>query len=83
MVLVGSCGQTSVASFLAQLLGKKENTVRQQIRERYYDARDKRGKQRQALDVTLSFASLLQWILAWWPAEEKRLGLALDATSLS
>ena len=82
MVLVGSCGQTTVASFLAQLLPKKENTVRQQLREWYADAADKRGKQRQALEVTTSFARLLQWILAWWSVDEKRLALALDATTL-
>jgi len=25
---------------------------------------------------------LLQWLLAWWPADEPRLALALDATTL-
>ncbi len=82
MVVAGSCGLPTVASFLAGLLAKKDNTVRQQLREWYYDAADKRGPQRQSLDVTTCFLDLLRWILAWWPAEEKRLALALDATSL-
>ena len=37
MVMVNSCGLTTVSVFLAQLLGKKENTVRQQLREWYRD----------------------------------------------
>jgi hypothetical protein len=32
--------------------------------------------------VSTCFKPLLQWILAWWPADEPRLALALDATTL-
>ena len=46
MVLARSCGITSVAVFLAPLLGAKENTVRQRLREWCYDAEDKRGTTR-------------------------------------
>lgn len=32
--------------------------------------------------MSTCFGPLLQWILAWWPADEPRLALALDATTL-
>ena len=44
---------------LAQLLGKKENTVRQQLREWYRDSKDKKGKKRTAIDVNTCFAPLM------------------------
>ena len=31
------------------------------------------------LEVSTCFGQVLQWILAWWPADEPRLALALDA----
>ncbi len=40
IVMTQSCGLTTVAAFLAALLGKKENTVRQQLREWFRDAKD-------------------------------------------
>jgi len=82
IVLAQCCGLTTVAAFLAALLGERDNTVRQRLREWYRDAADKRGAQRQELDVAHCFAPLLRWVLAWWPADERRLVLALDATSL-
>jgi hypothetical protein len=82
MVMVGQSGQASIACFLALVLGKSENTLRQQLRESLYDAADKRGRQRRAVDVTLCFAPLLGWVLSWWASVEKRLALALDATTL-
>ncbi len=89
MVMARSCGLTTVAAFLAALLDQPDATLRQRLREWYKDARDKKGRrpaaagnQRQALDVTTCFAPLLRWVLSWWPAEEKRLALALDATTL-
>ena len=82
MVMTGCCGLSTVAVFLALVLGKKENTVRQQLREWYKDKRDKKGKKRASLDVTTCFAPLLAWILSWWPAESKCLALALDPTTL-
>jgi hypothetical protein len=83
MVLARSCGITSVAAFLAPLLDAKEATLRQRLREWCYDARHKRGAKRQDLDVTTCFAPLLRWVLAWWPAQEHRLVLAMDASTLS
>src|SRR5215212_10994769 len=82
MVLARSCGITSVTALLAPLLDAQENTVRQRLREWCYDAKDKRGTKRQDLDVTTCFAPLLRWVLAWWPSAERRLVLAMDATTL-
>ncbi len=82
MVLARSCGITSVAAVLAPLLGAKENTLRQRLREWCYAAKDKRGPKRTALDVTTCFAPLLRWVLAWWPPTERRLVLAMDASTL-
>ena len=82
MVLARSCGITSVAALLAPLLGAKEHTVRQRLREWCYAADDKRGKQWHELDVTTCFAPLLRWVLAWWPADERRLVLVMDASTL-
>lgn len=82
MVIARSCGLTTVAALLAQLLCKKENTVRQQLREWYRDVPDKKGQDRQEIDVTTCFTPLLQWVLSWWPANERRLALAMDASTL-
>lgn len=64
------------------LTGAKENSVRQRIREWYYAKDDKRGEGRCEIEVSGSFVPLLQWVLSWWPISEKRLALAMDATSL-
>ena len=80
MVISQSCGLTTVASSLALLLGAKENSVRQRLREWYYAKENKRGAGRCEMDVSQSFVPLLRWILSWWPAHEKRLALAMDAT---
>lgn len=82
MVISQSCGLTTVSSSLATLLAVKENSVRQRLREWYYAKEDKRGKQRCEIDVRHSFVPLLRWILSWWSPYEKRLALAMDATSL-
>jgi hypothetical protein len=82
MVLARSCGITAGAALLAPLLGAKETTLRQRLRAWCYDAEDKRGTKRQQLDVSTCFAPLLRWVLAWWPAGEKRLALAMDASTL-
>lgn len=80
MVLAQACGLSAVALYLATGLKKKENTLRQQLREFYYEAEAKRGEQRRELVVETCFASLLGWVLERW--EGKQLALALDATSL-
>lgn len=82
MVMVQSCGNSSNALFLALLLDKKENTMRQKLREFCYNAEDKRGQKRREIDVVDSFAPLLNWILSYWTSDEKRIALALDASTL-
>ncbi len=80
MVLARSCALPAVASFLAIGLGRKETSVRQQLREWCYEAPAKRGQKRQALDVESCFAPLLGWVLSWWKGQQ--LAVAVDATSL-
>src|SRR5438309_6632106 len=82
LIMTRSCGLTTVAMFLASLLGRSYDAQRQQLREFCYDAADKRGQQRRAVEVALCFKPLLCWVLAWWPLGEKRVALALDATTL-
>lgn len=82
MVLAKACGITLVCAALAFQLGCSEASLVQRLREWCSGAKDKRGSQRQELDVTTCFAPLLGWILRWWPADEPRLALALDATTL-
>ena len=77
-----ACGITLVCAALALQTGSSEASLVQRLREWCYGAQDKRGKQRRELDVRSCFAPLVCWILAWWPADEQRLALALDATTL-
>ena len=65
---------------LAAGMQRKEHTVRQQLREWYYDAQRKRGTKRQALHVETCFAPLLGWVVSGWQGTQ--LALALDATTL-
>jgi hypothetical protein len=80
MVLARTCGRTTVAAFLAILLGKNEDAVEQRLREWYCDAKDKSGKKRRELDVTTCFMPLLRWVVALWTGTA--IALAIDATSL-
>jgi len=80
MVLARSCALTAVSAFLATWLGRKENTVRQQLREFCYEATAKRGMDRCALRVETCFVPLLAWVVSWWQGTQ--LALALDATTL-
>ena len=75
MVLTQSCGLTTVAMFLATLLGTRYDAQRQQLREWCYDAADQRGKGRREVDVSVCFAPLLGWVLALWSPGERRLAL--------
>jgi|SRR5581483_633387 len=83
MVVAQSCGLTTVAVFLSLLLQQSPLTLRQQLREWCYAAADKKGTKRREVAVAPCFTALLRWVLAWWPAEERRLVLAVDATTLS
>jgi hypothetical protein len=80
MVLARSCAWTAVSVWLAALLQRKENTVRQQLRAWCYEAEAKRGGQRQALAGEACFMPLLPWSLSTWQGTQ--LALALDATTL-
>lgn len=82
MVVTRSSGRSTVAGFLAGVLGKNESSLRQRLREWSYEAEDKKGAQRQAVEVSVCFGWLVQWILSWWSSEKRQLALALDATHL-
>src|SRR2546426_1056673 len=83
MVLARSCGITLVCAALALQVASSEQNLVQRLREWCYGAQDKKGHKRRELDVSTCFGPLLQWILAWWPADQPRLALALDATTLA
>ena len=83
MVLAKSCGITSVVAILAPLLKQSESTLRQRLREWCYPSKQKKGTHRQALEVSSCFAPLLGWVLSWWDPGERRLALAMDASTLS
>jgi len=80
MVLARSCALTAAATFLAVGLGRKANSVRQQLREFWYEAEAKRGGPRQELNVESCLAPLLGWVLSWWEGNQP--ALAVDATAL-
>ena len=79
MVLARACALTAVSVWLATMLQRKENTVRQPWRAWCDEAEAKRGDQRQALAVEACVVPLLQWILRTWPGTP--LALARDATT--
>jgi len=80
MVLARSCALTAVSHLLAKGMQRQEQTVRQQLREWYYDVPRKRGAKRQALHVETCFPVLLAWVVSWWHGTQ--LALAMDATAL-
>jgi hypothetical protein len=80
MVLARSCALTAVSAFLATWLHRKDDAVRQQLREFCYEATAKRGPTRQAVVVEPCFVPLLAWVVDQW--EGTQVALALDATTL-
>lgn len=80
IALTRSCGLTTVATCLAELLDQ-EDTLRQRLREWFWNAEAKKGSKRRTLDYTACFPYLLRWILQGW-ASDRRLALAMDATVL-
>lgn len=80
MALARACALTAVGTFLAAWLGRKEASVRQQVREFCDQADAKRGAQRQALVVEDGCVPLRGWVLSDW--QGTHLALALDATTL-
>lgn len=83
IALAGSSGISQVSALLAQVLGHNEASVTQRLREWYLDAAQKRGDQRRDLEVSACFGPLLRWIVRCWTGEERRLALALDASTLA
>lgn len=81
IALMRTCGRCTVAQFVSQLLEQPDTTVERRLREWCYDASDKRGQQRQDLEVSTCFAPLLAWIVSLW--RTSRIALAMDATQLS
>ena len=80
MVLARSCALSAVSGLLAAGMQRHEQTVRQRLREWYYDTPRKRGPKRQALRVETCFTPLLRWVVCWWQGTQ--LALAIDATTL-
>ena len=64
------------------MLKAKEGTLRQRLREWTWEKEAKAGPKRQEVVVATCFAPLLSWILSGLSANEWRLAVALDATSL-
>lgn len=75
-----SCGRSTVATFLALLLGLKLANLEQRLYEWCLEAKDKAGVKRTALDLTTCFVPLLCWIVQLWTGTQ--IALTLDATSL-
>src|SRR6266487_845385 len=63
MVLARSCALTAVSPRLATGMQRKEQTVRQQLREWDDDTPRQRGPKRQALPVETCFAPRLGWVV--------------------
>ena len=82
IALTGRCGISSIVCFLSVLLGERENTLRQRLREVTYEAEAKRGAQRREIEVERCFKPLLKWIVSRWSKGEKRIALAMDASNL-
>jgi hypothetical protein len=80
MVWARSCALTAVSSLLATIWKRKENTLRQRLREWSYEAPAKRGRQRQRLEVAQCFAPLLGWVIT--DGQGTQVALALDASAL-
>ena len=75
-ILAGSACQNAVASALSPW--GAWNNFRQYLREWLYDGSDRARPCQTELDVSLCFAPLLRWVLAWW--RSGRLALAVDPT---
>ena len=75
-ILAGSACQNAVASALSTR--GNWNNLRQYLREWLYDGGDRARPCKTELDVSICFAPLLRWVLAWW--RSGRLALAIDPT---
>ena len=75
-ILAGSACPNAVASALSPW--SNWHNLRQRLREWLYDGGDRATLCQTELDVTLCFAPLLRWVLAWWRSDG--LALAIDPT---
>ena len=75
-ILAGSACQNAVASALSTR--GDWNNLRQYLREWLYDGGDRARPCRAEMDVSLCFAPLPRWVLAWW--RSGRLAPAVDPT---
>ena len=75
-IMAGRACQNAVAAVLS--FWGNWNSRRQYLREWLYDGSDRARPCRTELDVSLCFAPLLKWVLAWWHGD--RLALAIDPT---
>lgn len=82
IVLARSCGLSRVSQQAAKLIKGKEGNLRQRLREFFWEKEAKAGEQRQELEVGGCFADLLGWVLKLWSTDERRIALAMDASSL-
>jgi hypothetical protein len=74
-----SSGQTAVAAALGNPCDRTaQNRIRQYLREGLYDGADRASPVQNEIVITLCFAPLLRWILAWW--QDTHLPLAIDVT---
>ena len=55
IAMTHSCGLSTVTVFLAQILKRTENNVREQLRQWYREAKEKSGRKRQQIEVSQSF----------------------------
>lgn len=82
MVIMRHCGQSGIATLLSGMTGSSYNSLRQRLRELTYDAKHKRGRDRQEIEVSGCFAPLLAWVLSQFHSDDNQVVLALDATYL-
>lgn len=82
IALTHSCGLTTVSVFLAQLLGRPEAHIREQLRQWYREESNRGGRKRSQIEASKCFSPLLKWVLSQWSNGEKRLVLAADASTL-
>jgi hypothetical protein len=76
-----SCGRSTVATFLALLLGQTVANLEQRLYAWCLDAKDKAGRTRIDLEVTSCFVPLLAWIVRLWTTTQ--IALTIAATALS
>jgi len=85
MIAEQSCALSAISAKLATSLKIKYDNIRQRVREFCYDAKDKKGKNKEGgnrtqINVQTCFEPLIRWIISLW--QSKQIALALDATTL-